>query len=199
MDAPRSDVGSRNVDQVVLDALFRDNLPKLEAFLRLRASDRLLAQESVRDLAQSVCREFLADAASFDYRGEEALRKLLFLHAARKLVDRERWYRRARRDARRRVSLRQGESNGPQSRVVDAATPSLIVEAKEQLARFERALRALPPEQREAVALHRLAGMSYAEVAAALVRSEASVRGLVARGLARVTSILRDDGAPEQP
>ena len=45
--------------------------------------------------------------------------------------------------------------------------------------------------QREAVALSRIVGLSYEEIAAQMECSESAVRGLVARGLARLSTLLQ--------
>ena len=176
--------------------LFEAVLPKLLAFIRVRASEKLLARESVRDIAQSVFREVLQDAASLEYRGDEALRKLLFLHAVRKILDRDRKRTSARRNAGKEIRLadRDGErlTESVLSCYGDFTTPVRVASAREQLARFEAAMRTLPEDQREAVAMNRLLQLSYADVAQTLEKTESAVRGLVARGLARITSLLRD-------
>jgi len=176
--------------------LFEAVLPKLLAFIRVQASDKLLARESVRDIAQSVFREVLQDAASLEYRGDEALRKLLFIHAVRKILDRDRRRTSARRNGGREIRLADRDGDRLTESVLscygDFATPVRVASAREQLARFEAAMRTLPEDQREAVAMNRLLQLSYAEVARALEKTESAVRGLVARGLARITSLLRD-------
>jgi RNA polymerase sigma factor (sigma-70 family) len=50
------------------------------------------------------------------------------------------------------------------------------------------ALRALPPKQRRAVALHHIAGMPYAEIADLLGNSEAAARRAASDGLKRLRS-----------
>jgi len=180
-----------------MNQLFGESLPKLLAFIRIHASDQLLAQESVQDLAQSVFLGVLQDAANLEYRGEEAFRKLLFLRAVRKILDRDRFRLSARRDARREVRLQpkitpdDDAENVPRC-YADFATPSRVACAREQLARFENAMRQLPNEQREAIARNRLMQMSYADAAKEMGRTESAVRGLVARGLARVSSVLHE-------
>ena len=54
----------------------------------------------------------------------------------------------------------------------------------------EAALDRLPVEYREAVVRRRIAGLSYAEIAEELGRSEGAVRNLVCRGLARLSGFL---------
>lgn len=49
------------------DSLFQRNLPRLVAFIRARAGKAIALRESAADLAQSVCREVLADLKEFEY------------------------------------------------------------------------------------------------------------------------------------
>jgi RNA polymerase sigma-70 factor, ECF subfamily len=63
-------------------------------------------------------------------------------------------------------------------------------EENEQLLRLAWALSELPDEQHAAVELHHLLGLSLAETSRKLGRTEASVAGLVRRGLARLRELL---------
>lgn len=59
---------------------------------------------------------------------------------------------------------------------VESANPARQIEGRESLARFVRALEALPPAQREAFLLHEEAGLSVAEIAAATGCNEEAVK-----------------------
>ncbi len=174
-----------------LDALFARHLPALTAFLRHKVGGELLARETIDDLAQSVCREVLADLDTLQFRGEDSFRSYLFLQATRKVVDRHRYHHRPRRDAGRTDPLpedtRQLEDAGIYSPL---ATPSQHADARERLQRVQHVLQQLPEAQRDAILLTRIAGLSYAEVADHAGISESALRGLVARGLARLTILL---------
>jgi len=63
---------------------------------------------------------------------------------------------------------------------------------QEELLRLADALDQLPALQRESVVLHHLQGMSLADLAGHLNRSEASVAGLLRRGLRRLRGLLDD-------
>ena len=57
--------------------------------------------------------------------------------------------------------------------------------------RIEQAFATLSDDYREAISLRRLCGMSYAEIAERMQRSESAVLNLVHRGLAQLALRLR--------
>ncbi|MBK8100739.1 MAG: RNA polymerase sigma factor [Planctomycetes bacterium] len=182
---------ARSGDRAAYDELFTRNLPALVAFLRAKVGGELAERESVRDLAQSVCREVLRDLDQLEFRGEEQFRSYLFLQATRKVVDRYRYHKQEMRDPARQEGLpTDTEAAEVMGAYAPLATPSRVVGAKEELSRVEQALQGLPEAQRDAVLLSRIAGLSYQEIARQKGISEAAVRGLVARGLARLASQL---------
>lgn len=65
----------------------------------------------------------------------------------------------------------------------DQSSPSHQAIRHEQLRALGEALEAMPEDQRRAIELHHLQGDSLAEVATRMGRSEASVAGLLRRGL----------------
>jgi RNA polymerase sigma-70 factor (ECF subfamily) len=75
----------------------------------------------------------------------------------------------------------------------DQSSPSEQVERQEQLLRLGRALSQLPDDQRVAVELHHLQDASVAEIARHMDRSEASVAGLLRRGLKKLRELLHDN------
>ena len=186
---------ARSGDAVAFDSLFARHLPALQAFLRCKVDGDLAQRESIRDLAQSVCREVLQDLAGMEYRGEEAFRGWLFLQATRKIVDRYRYHKRARREVGREEPLPDDDAELVQQ-YATICTPSRHASGREQLTRVEAAMRKLPDNQRDAVLLSRLAGVSYVEIARQNDSTEAAVRGLVARGLARLAELLREPDDP---
>jgi RNA polymerase sigma-70 factor (ECF subfamily) len=73
----------------------------------------------------------------------------------------------------------------------DQLSPSEVVSRQEQLLRMAGALAQLPDDQRQAVELHHLRDVSVADIAAQLGRTEASVAGLLRRGLQRLRQLLQ--------
>jgi RNA polymerase sigma-70 factor (ECF subfamily) len=74
----------------------------------------------------------------------------------------------------------------------EAPTPGCAAIHNEQLARLAEALLELPDDQRLAVELHHLQGLSLADAAECLGRSREGVAGLVFRGLKKLRSLLAE-------
>jgi RNA polymerase sigma-70 factor (ECF subfamily) len=188
-DAPVPQSGER----AALERMLEQYLPRLRAFLRSRMDPALRAREWSADLAQSVCRELLDHASRFELQGEAQFRSWLFTAALNKVRERARFWGRERRDA----AAEAGEP--PDSALVDAYaalhSPSRVAAGHELVETIERALDRLSDDQREVVTLSRLVGLSHAEIAAVLGKSEGAVRMLLSRGLvALVAEIDRIEG-----
>ena len=181
-------------DDQAIDSLLARHLPMLRAFVRLQAGPAIRAKESDSDLVQSVCREILEDVSDFEYRGEAAFKQWLYTTALRKILDRDKFYRREKRDVGREVD---GVVRGSSGEVdlVGAygtfCTPSRHVIAKEEAGRIEAAFEKLPENYREIIALSRVAGLTNAELAAHYGKDEAYCRTLLSRALARLARHLR--------
>jgi RNA polymerase sigma-70 factor, ECF subfamily len=190
-------VAARRGEAHAVDSLFARNMAPLVAFIRARAGHAIAARESASDIAQSVFREVLMDADRIELRGEGAFRNWLFMQATRKVLDRAKFHGRDRRDVSREVAIPDASpaADALLACYATIATPSQHVVAKEELARFEAAIAQLPDQQRDAVTMSRLMGLEYAQIAEQMGTTESSVRGLVARGLAALSSLL--DGADD--
>ena len=73
----------------------------------------------------------------------------------------------------------------------EQSSPSEVAARNEQLLGLARALAQLPGDQRTAVEMHHLGDASVAEIAARLGRTEASVAGLLRRGLQNLRNLLQ--------
>jgi RNA polymerase sigma-70 factor (ECF subfamily) len=71
---------------------------------------------------------------------------------------------------------------------VESANPARQLEGREALARFLRALEALPPAQREAFLLHEEAGLSVAEIAAATGSNEEAAKSRLRYAMTKLKS-----------
>lgn len=79
-------------DETAIERLLERHLPRLRAFVRLRAGALLRQKESHSDLVQTVCRRILEDAAKFEYRGEASFLAWLYRAALNKMWERHRYY-----------------------------------------------------------------------------------------------------------
>ena len=71
------------------------------------------------------------------------------------------------------------------------ASPSGLAVRTEELVRLAQALVRLPDDQRTAVELHHLTGLTVSEVAAELGRTRPAIVGLLFRALKRLRELLR--------
>lgn len=183
----------RSRDEMRFEDLLIEELPALQAFVRLRFGNRLREIESSSDVIQSVCRELWRDRGDFEYRGRAAFRRWLFLAAARKLADRGR---RAFRSPRAEASVEPQDASGDAA-ILDCCrtilSPSAIASREEDAARAEAAFERLPDDHREAILLCRVLGLSQAEAAEQMGRTEEAVRKLVSRGLAKLSLSMGDE------
>ncbi len=141
------------------------------------------ARESVADLVQSVCREVLQRLEQYRFSDEQGFRRWLFRTADRKVIDRYRYY-----TAERRHPSQERTASLLQEAL--AQDPEQQAEAREELQRILVALQRLPPAYREVIRLSRLEGLSHANIAERLQKSEGAVRNMLYRGIAAVSEQL---------
>ena len=144
-------------------------------------------------------REALAGMDGFRDLGEpvrSGFWRWLARTAENKLASRGRFWNRLRRRAASEEAATAGVPDLLEDRA--GATPSHEAIAREELERLERAFADLPPAWREVIVLVRLSGLSHAEAARRLGRTEGSTRVLLSRALARLATRL-EDAAPSEP
>jgi RNA polymerase sigma-70 factor (ECF subfamily) len=179
-------------DRGALEQLLVRQLPGLEAFVRLRMGQGLRRHATPPDLVQSVCREVLEDLDGFQYRGDGPFRHWLFTRAENKLREKNRYHRAQKRSIEREAA--------PDASTLAAyhtlCTPSRDLQVREAVARIEQSFDQLPEDYREAITLHKLCGLSHAEIAERMGRSEGAVRNLVYRGISRLALLVDAGDAP---
>jgi RNA polymerase sigma factor (sigma-70 family) len=172
-----------------------EHVAALRAYVRLRLGRALRAREESEDIAQSVVREALEDLPRFE-GGSKGMRAWLLKRAENKIRDRGRFWKRDRRDGSREEGIAQDEERTLLDAYRSFVTPSRAASAREELALVERAFAELPEDHRRVILLSRVGGLSHAEVARELDRSEAATRTLLSRAMARL-AVLLDPGSGE--
>jgi RNA polymerase sigma-70 factor, ECF subfamily len=81
---------------------------------------------------------------------------------------------------------------------LDSTSPSGRVERQEQLLKLAETLARLPEDQRVALELHHLQGLSVPQVGRQMGRSPTSVAGLLRRGLAQLRVLLEEQAGGEE-
>jgi len=140
-------------------------------------------REEALDVSQEV---FLTVYRKMDtFRGESSLKTWIYCIAANRAANRFRWWNRIRR--RGTVSLEEHLSKSPNREVFcnlrsDVHSPEEALLLQEEHAEIERMLLELPVQQRVAVIMRDIEGLSYEEIAESLKISLGTVKSRIARG-----------------
>jgi RNA polymerase sigma-70 factor (ECF subfamily) len=189
--------GAAGLDEQPLER-YREYLRMLA---RIKLGPRLQAKLDASDIVQQAILQ--AHEARAQFRGKTEPEKLAWLRTilANVLITASRLFETAARDVNREQSL---EADLEQSSLrleallaADQSSPSQQVVRGEELLRLAAALAKLQDDQREAVELHHLKGLSVVAVAAQMSRSRSAVVGLLFRGLRRLRELLQErEGTP---
>ena len=158
-------------DERAFDALYDRYVHQLALFLRRFVRDEALAD----DLLQTTFLSFVR--ARQRYVSTAGVRAWIFSIGAN-----------AARDAMRRRGVRREEPLGAEVDRLEGAVDNPRDPAMTRA--IEEALRQLPPDQREAVLLHKLHGLSFPEVAVALGTSVGAAKVRAHRGYQRLKTLL---------
>jgi len=185
-------------DSTSLNDLVARQLPLLRAWTRLRMGPVLAARETPTDIVQSACREVIQDLSHHSFRSEGHFRRGLFQAAERKLADRARFHGAEKRDAGRDVSPGSGGFDeallGAYASIV---TPSAMAMAHELAGQLERGFAQLPSDEREVIVMAKIEGLSSAEIAEEMGKSEGAVRTSLYRALGHLSALMVREAAQE--
>lgn len=146
--------------------------------------------EEARDLSQDVFLQVFRTIGRF--RGQSALRTWIYRIAINLVRNRQRWWRRRLRSE--QVSLDAHlEQHGDDVLSDSSATPELELRRKETAARVWEALENLPFEQRTAVVLREVDGLSYEEIAFSLGIAIGTVKSRLTRAREALRARLREE------
>ncbi len=173
---------------------FRDYLRLLA---RLQLDPRLQSKLDASDVVQQTLLKAHQKIDQFHGRTRMELIGWLRKILTNTLVEAVRQFGAEARDLTRERSLEAGllESSGRLEAWLadDQSSPSEQASHQEQLLRLANALAQLPADQRQAVELHHLQGLSVAEVAQLLERGKSAVVGLLFRGLKKLRELMRNE------
>jgi RNA polymerase sigma-70 factor (ECF subfamily) len=146
-------------------------------------------QDEALDLSQDVFLSVFRTIGRF--RGQSALRTWIYRIVINQARNRHRWWRRRHRGD--QVSLDEHlAKHGDFPALTDAAAPDRVLGRKEQAARLWAALGRLPFEQRTAVVLREIDGLSYEEIAGSLGVAVGTVKSRLTRAREALRNQLKE-------
>jgi len=172
-------------DPAAWNELYERYHDQLLLTVRMRMGPSLRRYLQSEDIFQSVALEAFQSLGRFEYRGEGSLDRFLRTLVLNKLRDRADTF---------AADKRSGAVPLDGEVLSKAAGPSY--RDAERYERLERALNALPAEQRELIVLRKLEGLTSRETAAQLGQSDDATRKAFSRAMARLTTLLTATGRP---
>jgi len=149
-------------------------------------------REEALDVSQEV---FLTIFRKIDsFRGQSSLKTWIYCIAVNRAANRFRWWNRLRR--RGTVSLEEHLAKSPDRELFcnlksETQSPEDALLAQEEHAEIERLLQQLPLQQRIAVVMRDIQGLSYEEIAESMKISLGTVKSRIARGRETLKRYLR--------
>jgi RNA polymerase sigma-70 factor (ECF subfamily) len=149
--------------------------------------------EEALDLSQEVFLNVFRTIGRF--RGQSALRTWIYRIVVNQVRNRQRWWKRRHRSE--QVSLEQRlETHGDLPATTDLEEPDRIFGRKELAARIWNALDRLPFEQKTAIILREIDGLSYDEIAFSLGVAVGTVKSRLTRAREALRAQLREADRP---
>jgi len=166
-------------DAAAFEQLYQRHKGPLYRFVLRSIRDRALAEELYQEIWMRVIE------SRERYEAQAKFTTWLYTIAHNRMVDH--W----RKRGLQLVSIdRADEPLDPPA--APSAQPDRRLEGKQSLARFARALEALPPAQREAFLLHEESGLSVAEIALATGANEEAAKSRLRYALSKLKESLQD-------
>ncbi len=177
-------------DDTARNDLIAAHLPRLRAFVRLQMSPALRGRESVSDVVQSVCREFLGQEDQLEGRNEHELRSWFYRAALNRVRQKLRFHMAEKRDI--RAEAGQAPSASDEELLQCYAThltPSRHAIGNEEIRQIEQAFDELPEKYRDVIIYSRILGLPHKEIGAKLGIEEGPARAMLSRALTRLSMV----------
>ncbi|MFB3854551.1 MAG: sigma-70 family RNA polymerase sigma factor [Vicinamibacterales bacterium] len=149
-------------------------------------------QDEALDLSQEVFLRVFRTIGRF--RGQSALRTWIYRIAINQARNRQRWWKRRHRSE--QVSLDEHVETHGDLPSADAGSPERALGQKEVATRIWRALDRLPFDQRTAIILREIDGLSYEEIAFSLDVAIGTVKSRLTRAREALRAQLREANRP---
>jgi RNA polymerase sigma-70 factor (ECF subfamily) len=166
----------------------------LRLLARLHLGARLQAKLDASDVVQQTLLEAHQRRDQIRADSEEELKAYLRKILAHKLADAGRKYGREVANERSiEAALELSSAHLKQLLAAEQSSPSQQAMRREMDVRLAEALAQLPPNQREAVVMKHLEGLSVKEISEHLGSTEAAVGGFLRRGLRKLRELLQEE------
>lgn len=169
--------------------------PYLILLARVNLGPGMHGKFDASDIVQHTLLEAHRKRAQFRGQGETEIAAWLRQVLAFAIADARRDLHRAKRDIARERSLEaslDGSSSRLEALAAQQSSPSQKAVRQENLLRLAATLLKLPEDQRLAVEMKHLQGLSVAEIAKLLERSDTAVGGLLRRGMTKLRDLLQE-------
>jgi RNA polymerase sigma factor (sigma-70 family) len=174
----------RRGDESARDQLVERCLPQLRRWARGRLPQWARSLSDTQDLVQDAVMRALPRLGAFESRHPGALQSYLREAVQNRIYDEV-----------RKVSTRPGVAELPEELPDDGPSPLEQAIGRQAFERYERALKTLKPQDRDAIVARMELQQSYEEVAIALGKPNANAaRMAVTRALARLIEAMKHEG-----
>lgn len=185
-----------SIDEAMLTRLLTEVGPELLAYIEGKTPPAFKAFSGPEDIFQETCVHAYRSRETFRMLEPDSFRQWIWRIAHNVLIDLLRHGYAGKRMA-GKIHVTADSQVALLSNVYGVnptaiETPSRVAARREAVVKVQVGLSSLPDDQRQAMTLHDIQGLSMAEVAQAMGRTEDSVRGLLHRGRERLRELLGD-------
>lgn len=187
--------GLRTGDEAALVEFLQTNQSSLLAFIRSRIGSQLQRKIEPEDVLQEASMEAVRTLKQTDLSSWDPLH-WLFQICERKIIDaHRRFFASQKRDASREAAIPDGSQAAGLADLLAASmtTPSDAFSRDQRQLRMLAALDTLPEDQREALRMRYLVGLSSKEIAQKLGKTDGATRVMISRALGKLHEMLAEE------